>query len=136
MNKWGGLQVVDINEETVLCNNCGTNILDIANYFFDHETVAKPYYWEELCVCKGCGNNFILRYNIFDKEGHIYSSVFSEDINNPEYHWLDQLNDSQKEVITDHIKDCDICRERISQELLADAWLKELIHTLKTNQNK
>jgi len=131
MHKWGKLQVVDINEEIVLCRICGTNIVDIANYIFDNETIAEPYYWEERCTCKGCANNFILRYNVFDKEGHIYSSVFSEDINNPEYNWLDKLSDSQKEVITEHITACEVCRERLSQELLADAWLKELIESLR-----
>ncbi len=134
MHKWGKLQTVDINEEMVLCQNCGTNIIDIANYIFDNDMIAEPYYWEERCVCKGCGNQFILQYNIFDKGGHIYSSVFSEDINNPEYHWLDKLSDAQKEIITEHITECGICRERLSQELLADAWLKDLIENLRQRQ--
>lgn len=136
MHKWGNLQVVDINEEIILCNHCGTNIIDIANYMYDGDKITYPYYWEELCVCKNCGNNFILQYHIFDKEGHVHSSIFSEDINNPEYNWQEALTDEQKEVITEHIKDCKICQDRISQEILADAWLKNFIEELRLKQEK
>lgn len=136
MHKWGDLQVVDINEDIVLCRHCGSNIVDIANYMYDGDKILYASYWEELCVCKECGNNFILQFHIFDKAGHIYSSIFSEDINNPEYQWQEELTDEQKEVIADHIKDCEECRDRLSQEILTDAWLKDFIEALKSKQKQ
>ena len=127
-----GPQIVDINEDIVLCDHCGTNLIDVANYTFDGNTVSESYYWDETCTCKGCNSKFILRYNIFDKEGHIYPSIFSEDINNPEYNWQEILNDIQKEVITEHLTDCEVCRDRLSQEMLSDAWFKDFIESIRS----
>lgn len=129
--KWGDLQIVDINEKEIFCQYCGADLIDIANYIFYGGKISELHYWKELCKCKKCKNNFILRHNIYDKYGHIYPHIFSEDINNPEYKWQEILTEEQKELIAKHLTNCEICRDRLSQEILSDAWLKSFIENLK-----
>ncbi len=132
-HKWDSLQHVDVSKEDVFCKHCKSDILDVVNFKYAGESQAKPTYWEELCVCKVCGNQFIMHYDIFDPAGHIYPRVFSEDINNPEYKWQDTLSEEQKENISKHLVNCDVCRERLSAEMLADAWFSSYMENLRHN---
>jgi hypothetical protein len=81
------LHIININKEKALCSKCGANILDIANVTYEKNTKSDPRYQEELCHCKVCETKFIMHYDFFDKDGHIWSRVFSEDINNPKFRW-------------------------------------------------
>lgn len=125
------LQIVNINKETELCSVCGTNILDILNFTYEGESESQPQYIEELCKCKKCDTQFIMHYDLFDTAGHIYSRVFTEDINNPTYHWQDVLTEAQKTSISGHLKTCTECCDRLEQEILTDAWFKSVLNELR-----
>lgn len=131
VHKWGNLQVVNINKNKALCICCNTDILNIAHFNYDKETINTPQYREELCKCKKCQTQFILHYDLFDSKGHIYSRVFTEDINNPDFNWTDELTTEQKEKISEHMEKCPVCCENLSQELLTDAWFKSFIEDLR-----
>jgi transcription elongation factor Elf1 len=130
------MQIVDINEATVPCVICGSNLIDITNFMYDGQTTSTATYREERCKCKQCGTLFILHYNLFDENGHVYSKVFTEDINNPTYNWQDALTEEQKAKISEHLQHCEICVDRLSHEILTDAWLKGFINDLRKNDVK
>ena len=130
------IQVVDINNDHAPCESCGANIVDVANFIYDGEAISEATYREEKCKCRQCGRPFILHYDLFDLDGHIQSRVFSEDINNPSYHWPEILSDSQKQAVADHLKDCKICQDRLDTELLTDAWLKGIMSQLRKTVKK
>jgi len=125
------MQIVNINSDHALCKRCGSNIIDIANFSFDGEIISEPTYREEKCRCRHCSAPFLLHYDFFDADGHIHPRVFSEDINNPLYHWSEILADNQKKVISEHLRDCKICQDRLDQELLTDAWLRDFMEQLR-----
>lgn len=127
----GNLQVVNIDDRSKKCRNCGADILNISNFSFEKEIKAEPLFWEELCKCTRCGIQFILHYNIFDKNGHIQSRVFFEDLNDPEYNWQDHLTPDQKRIIEEHLRSCQECCDSLSQEQLLDAWLKDILSNLR-----
>ena len=124
-------QIININQESAPCQQCGSNLIDITNFSYDGQTVSTASIREELCRCKKCGTLFTLHYDLFDPEGHIYSKVFTEDINNSSYNWQDSLTEDQKKAIADHLQNCPICVDRLSHEMLTDAWLKSFITTLR-----
>ena len=130
------LQVVNINQEVAGCSSCGSDLVDIANIEYQGRAESTPTYREELCKCRNCGQLFSLRYDLFDAEGHIYSRVFVEDVNNPNYHWQDLLTDEQKEKIAEHLNNCDVCSNRLDHEILSDAWLKSFMGRLKKHIGK
>jgi len=129
--EWKDYQTININEDSVPCINCGINIADIENFTYEGKFLSEPLYRKELCRCKKCTSLFILHYDLFDMEGHIFARVFSEDINNPSYNWQELLSEKQKNAISDHLLKCHICRERLSQEILTDAWFASFIHGIK-----
>jgi len=135
-HKWDKLQHVDVGNEDEYCRCCKSDILDVANFTYNGEVRSEPTYWEELCVCKKCNNSFVIHYDIFDADGHIYSRVFSEDINNKSYKWQETLTDAQKEIIAGHLESCDICRDRLSAEMLSDAWLSSFMEGLRSLKRK
>jgi hypothetical protein len=120
------MQIININDNDATCKQCGTNIVDIANFIFSGEV-------EEHCKCNHCHTNFLLHYDIFDPSGHIDSKIFTEDINNANYNWQDSLTEDQKKVVSDHLAGCPECLDRLSQEMLTDAWLKSFIKALRGN---
>ena len=128
---WGNLQKIDIGSTEELCQHCNANLTDIANFVFKDEIRAEPRYWQELCKCKGCGQKFVMHYDIFDSAGHIYQRVFSEDINNAHYSWTEDLTEEQKTEISGHLKDCVVCNDRLSQEQLAEAVVKDFMQNLR-----
>jgi hypothetical protein len=121
------MQIVDINQNRVLCEKCGANIVDLANFSYDGKSESTSMDRKEFCRCRHCSTSFILHYEMFDLQGHIYPSIFTEDINNPSCNWPDNLTEEQKEVVSDHLVRCKECMDRLSQELLTDAWLKDFI---------
>jgi hypothetical protein len=125
------MQRINISQEEARCENCGTDLLDIRNIKYTEKAINKPTYREEFCLCKKCGDTFILHYDIFDKEGHVEPRVFSGDINNPEYNWPDNLTQEQRDTINEHLKICSICVGRADDELLSDAWMAGIIHNKK-----
>jgi uncharacterized protein with PIN domain len=124
----GDLQKINISDEFAVCSNCGANILDIANFKYEEKCETGPKYREEVNSCKKCGTQFILRYDLFDQDGHIHPRVFSEDPNDPKYNWTDILTKEQKEVIATHLKDCPICNKRLESELELDVWFSSILH--------
>jgi hypothetical protein len=72
-----------------------------------------------------------MHYDIFDSTGHIYQRVFTEDINNDHYSWMENLTEEQKTEVSRHLKDCKICNDRLSQEQLGEAVVKEFFSTLR-----
>ena len=132
---WKDLQHININQTIAPCEKCGADITDIANFAFDGEISSEPLYREEKCKCKQSENTFILHYDLFDSDGHIFSRVFTEDVNNPFYNWQDVLSDSQKKAISEHLKACKICQERLSQEILDDAWFSNFLNTLRKKRS-
>lgn len=131
MQDWEKLQKVDIGSTEELCQFCNADLTDIANFTFKDEIRAEPRYWQELCECGGCDQKFVMHYDIFDSAGHIYQRVFSEDINNVHYNWMEDLTEEQKTEITSHLKDCTICNDRLSQEQLSEAVVKEFMQNLR-----
>ena len=125
------VQIVDINKDSDLCQKCGANLVDVANFQFMDKVKNTATYIEEYCQCKHCKNDFILHYDLFDADGHVYSKVFTEDINDNSINWQDNLNEDQKKIISQHLKDCKICTDRLTQENLTDAWLKAFIKELR-----
>lgn len=125
------LQIVDINKDVVKCEVCGANIVDLVNFIYENKSESTAYDRREYCRCRQCHTPFILYYEMFDSEGHIYPSIFTEDINNPSCNWPDNLTEEQKEVVSAHLETCKICMDRLSQELLTDAWLKDFIASRK-----
>jgi len=123
--------VININSNNAPCPNCGVNLLDIKNFIFNGKVDNMPTYIEEYCSCRHCGAPFILHYDLFDSKGHIFSRVFTEDINNMAYNWQDSLTDEQKKMISGHLEGCNICLDRLSHEILTDAWLKSFIASLR-----
>lgn len=136
MHEWGDLQIVSVNKNKESCRHCGVDLLDITNFIYNQKTLPKPTYWEELCKCRSCNCQFILHYDIFDSEGHIYSRIFSEDINNVNYNWQEALIDSQKSKIAQHLEHCKTCCDRLSQEILTEAWLKDFMQNLRKKMKK
>jgi len=128
---WESLQKIDIGSTEELCSICKSNLTDIANFAFKDEIRTEPRYWQELCKCRKCGAKFIMHYDIFDSVGHIYQRVFTEDINNEHYSWMENLTDEQKAEVSEHLKDCEICNDRLSQEQLGEAVVKEFFSTLR-----
>jgi hypothetical protein len=122
---------INIDQEKGTCIICGANILDIANIAYDGEYKMDPRYREELCHCRSCNTKFIIHYDLFDAEGHVCSRVFSEDINNRDFKWQDLLNKEQLDGIAKHLESCDVCKDRLSEEMLSDAWFASVVHPKK-----
>ena len=120
-------QKININEPAT-CLNCGADIHDITNIRYAEKYVTGPKFREELNFCKKCGTEFILRYDLFDHEGHIHPRVFSEDPNDPKYNWTDLLTDEQKKVIAEHLKDCPVCNKRLMEQIELDVWFSSILH--------
>lgn len=125
------IQIVNVNNDQVPCDVCGSNLIDVSNFQFEKRGDIKPTYFEEFCLCKNCNSQFILHYDIFDENGHVLSRVFVEDVNDENYNWQDSLNFEQKKAISDHLPKCPICLDRLSQEVLSDAWLRDYIDELR-----
>jgi DNA-directed RNA polymerase subunit RPC12/RpoP len=125
-------QIVNNTDEKVPCANCGQNLAELGNFTYTGTTTNLATQKDEECKCKKCGQHFILRYHYFDEEGHINSFVFNGDINDPTYNWQDQLILEQKKAIGAHLKTCDSCMKRMTEEALSDAWLASLIHNGNT----
>ena len=131
MKKWKKCQQVDIGSSEELCKNCNTNLTDISNFIYNGENHSEPDFWQELCKCKKCGTLFVIQYNIFDSGGHIYQRVFAEDMNDTSHSWQEELTDEQKLRVGKHLEGCKICRDRLSDEQLAGAWVKDMFDGLK-----
>lgn len=130
-SNWEELQKIDIGSDEELCQHCNTDLTDIANFTFKDEIRTEPRYWQELCECGVCGHKFIMHYDIFDSAGHIYQRVFAEDINNVDYKWTEDLTEEQTKEISNHLKDCPICNDRLSQVQLAEALVKVFMVNLR-----
>ena len=72
-----------------------------------------------------------MRYDLFDGDGHIYPVVFTGDINNPSYNWQDLLTAEQKDEIRRHMEGCRECTDRLSEEMLNDAWFASFMDELR-----
>jgi hypothetical protein len=131
MLKWNNMQRVIPHNDNETCNKCGANLLDLANFRYLEKQRKEPTFWEELSECVKCKTKFILHYDIFDEKGHIHKNIFSEDVNNLEYNWQDILDESQKKVIFNHLKTCKECQERLNNEILVDAWFRDLLSNLR-----
>lgn len=123
------LQKINITEAHAACRVCGTDIMELNNFRYAGKTITEPRFFEELCVCLGCNATFLIHYDIFDRAGHINPRTFTGDVNNPDYNWQDSLTDAQKNLIAEHLSFCPVCRDRLSEEILSDAWFAGIIHS-------
>jgi len=128
------MKKVLISQNNVKCSCCGTLISDIANFYYDGITISEPTYREEKCRCRKCDTAFILRYDLFDSNGHIQQIIFSEDVNDPDYKWYDILSHGQKREIEKHLKSCSKCLDRLTKEQLSEAWLGSILQELRAQQ--
>jgi hypothetical protein len=132
---WQNYQTVDINNDTAKCTECGARITHIPHFKYDGKNRSGATYREELCKCSTCNTKFIMHYDLFDSEGHIFSKVFTGDINDPNYNWQDSLTQDQKKAISEHLKSCPKCQDRLSEEILSDAWLSNVMDELRKKNN-
>lgn len=128
------MQKINISQKEAFCIKCGANLLDVRNIRWLKKNILKPTFREELFQCRKCNAEFIIHYNLFDKNGHINPRAFTEDINDSSYNWQDNLSSEQKELIEKHLKNCSICCQRFDTENLNDAWFASIIHG-KFNQS-
>ncbi len=131
MKKPTGIQIIKLDDKKTNCKKCGTNLTDVNNITYLEKRWSEPKHWDELSKCDKCGNEFLLRHEIFDPKGHINAYVFTEDINDSNYNWIDNLNNIQKEIIAGHIEKCTACQKRLQEELLSDARLKSIFSSLR-----
>ena len=122
------MQFVNLNDDEAPCSKCGTNLATLGTFRLVEEKESTSREKKELCKCTNCGKDFILHYDLFDKDNHINNFVFGGDVNDPAYNWQDQLTKSQKIEIGEHLKTCTICNGRLINEITSDAWLASLIH--------
>jgi uncharacterized protein with PIN domain len=122
------VQKADSNSDETKCSVCGSDINDIANFVYNNVTVSEPTYREELCKCRKCGTLFTMHYDLFDADGHIYSRVFTEDTNDPDYKWSDILSKNQLDMIIKHITKCQICKDRLETQIVNEAWFNDLMN--------
>jgi len=123
MEKPIDIQTIKFNESTKICSRCHSD-LSLDNIIYLGQKWSEPTYWDELHKCSECEQLFFLRHGIFDRKGHIQRYVFSEDINDPDYNWTDNLSASQKLTIAKHLDTCSICKEHHFAEFLSDIKLK------------
>ena len=64
------------------------------------------------------------------------TTLFTGDINNPNYSWQDILTEEQKNAIKDHLSGCTECTDRLSEEMLADAWFSDFMNQLRAARAK
>lgn len=119
-------QKVNIIDEHAVCIKCKAKIFD--DFKFTGKMILEPTFREELCVCGNCEAEFIIHYDLFDKNGHIEPRIFTGDVNDPKYNWQDSLSDEQKKVIAIHLRGCEECKNRLADEILTDALFASLIH--------
>jgi hypothetical protein len=122
------MQTVDIMSESSPCSTCGSNLSELGNFIYLGITKNFPREKDEQCKCTKCGTEFTLHYDYFDDERHINSFVFNGDINDPTYNWQDQLTPEQINEIAEHLTSCNICSDRLNEEMASDAWLASLLH--------
>jgi len=124
------MQKININDEAT-CDHCGARLTGLTEFSYAGDFFAYPDSREEICKCNKCGTKFILHYDLFDKDGHIYARVFTGDINNPSFNWQDSLTEEQKNAIELHLRSCPDCQERLTEEMLSDAWFASIMHEIK-----
>ena len=129
------MQTIEIYDENASCDSCGHSLADILNIVFEKEWKSDNRSRKEKCHCKNCGTPFILNYELFDKNGHIYSQIFSGDVNNPNFSWPELLTEEQRKEIADHLISCKECQKRLTEEMLADAWLAEVLENMRKISN-
>ena len=129
--KWKLLQRVNIGDETAHCRKCGSGISSLTEFVYDGDSISDATSREELFECTSCGEKFILHYDLFDPHGHVYSRIFTGDPNNLSYNWQDLLTPEQQKAISDHLLECKICQDRLSEETLSDAWFSSFLQDLR-----
>lgn len=125
------MQTININDDNAACQNCGSPLSVLHDISFEKEWKSDSRSRREKCHCKHCGTQFILIYDLFDPKGHVYPQVFSGDVNNPNFNWPDLLTDAQKIEIAKHLEGCQDCKERLSEEILSDAWLADILNKMR-----
>lgn len=125
------MQTVLISSKTAVCESCGADIREIKNIKYAGTTVNGPTYREELYECRKCSTKFIIRYEFIEADGHINSRTFSSDVNDPNYNWQEALTEEQKKLVSGHLKTCKLCNDKLSEEMLMDAWFASIIHSRK-----
>jgi hypothetical protein len=118
------IQIVDINQDIVTCAKCGANLVDCGNFIYEEKIVNSATDRREYCLCRHCFSPFILLYNIFDPEGHVYPSFFCEDPNDLSCNWQNLLAEEQKMAVSKHMETCQICTDRLVEGQLSDAWFR------------
>lgn len=125
------LQTVKYGTLKAICNHCKNDLTDVNNMTYLKKRWGGAKYWDELCKCGNCQKKFFLRHEIFDAKGHIYSYVFTEDINDIKYNWMDNLNKPQRISVAKHLDKCKECQERRFKQTSTDIQLKGFFRDLR-----
>ena len=130
---WGDLQIIEA-DTIKLCRGCKReiNVLSLLQFKYLGKQLFESRYLDELMQCRHCKTNFIIRWNLFDKDGHILSRVFSEDPNDLNVSWMDSLSESQKKEIANHMSNCIICQNKLNESQLETAQFSALLNRLRT----
>lgn len=123
-------QIVDIEENEPVCNVCGTE-LSLGAFTFLNVAENRPRIRLELNRCNNCGAEFLLRFRLFDQNGHIPPYVFSGDINDSSFEWQSIWTPEQQAAILAHMENCRECQTRRDDQALSDAWFGDIIHSSK-----
>jgi hypothetical protein len=130
--KPGNIQIINANNENARCRHCGRTV-ELGSFKYAGEVNDYPKYRLEKNVCN-CGKEFLMRFNLFDKNGHIDRNVFNGDLNDPNYQWRDLWTKEQVEALDAHMAICKDCMAQHDEVVLEDAVLGAIIHSLDANK--
>jgi hypothetical protein len=131
--KTGNIQIVRSSSAGARCRACGRSLEQLGTFnYLGGSDLNAPRYRLEKNVC-GCGKEFYMRYDFFDREGHINSDLFNGDINNASFQWQSLLTEEQLRIVEKHLSGCQICRNRHDEVILEDAAIGAVIRNLDLN---
>jgi hypothetical protein len=136
LNTPDNLQIIKIDQKNVACQKCNIDILDISNAEYVGQFEDTPHYRKELYKCRGCQTLFWIQYDLMDVQGHIYQRIFSNDVNDPNYKWQDIWTPEQIKTIEDHLKACQICRDKPDNEMISEARFSDFLNRVRKTRKK
>jgi len=125
------IPIDEIFDGAARCIGCGLNFGELKSFTMTGARTTAPTYTEEGIRCTSCDMEYALRYEWFDKSGHVGEHVFSEDPNDPTFNWFDLLTPDQRMGIQAHIQQCPVCQAREIEAHLENARFAALIHRLQ-----
>ncbi len=133
----GKQHVVRITDPNARCRNCGNNLSELGSFnVIAGETIYDgPKFRLEPNKCKACGKQFLLRYDLFDRDGHVSECVFRAfDINDDSFDFRSLWTPEQIKQIENHAfagTGCATCISAYNEAVLDEAKLKSLFKSLR-----